>query len=312
MRAQEKASKLLPATCTAIVNGRETRRLFKEGITCWEQLFTPRQLLTLKRFLELVYEKRKDLIDVAVALVGTVIRTTSMLAFYYQPYAKVNPGLVIKSFWVPRHPVELNPIAGDITKMKTIGRGTIFTYLRKFKKVCDKLEEFNDKYVCNKIKVFTEDAFKLDYSGCDIVILDPPYPGKMAYDELTQIYTLPYRLIGMNVPLISNEAIDIYDLNKYTVALEQLITTILNQSQKATIYLLMSDDKKGRNIYEKLTDILSRQDIEVKSLDNVIGEAPGVLGRSKTKRILIMKIARAHRCIMNHRIINKKLINENK
>uniref|UniRef100_A0A7J2TCJ1 Uncharacterized protein n=1 Tax=Ignisphaera aggregans TaxID=334771 RepID=A0A7J2TCJ1_9CREN len=287
---QKKAEKSLYEVCTPITDGRETRRLLRGGITCWEQIFTPRQLLTLVKFLMHVKQEAGECLDVAVALVGTVTRTASMLAFYYQPYAKVNPGLVIKSFWLPLYPVELNPVAGDVNKVKTVGRGTIFTYIQKLRSMCSKLRGLNSNRVVKRVVVEIRDALDISYENCNIVILDPPYPGKIAYSEVTQVYTIPYSLLGMQPPEPAGNAINIYGLDGYINSLENLIAKILREAPNATLYLLMSNDKRGETVVNTLAERLKQKSIVIERLGTVIGEAPGALGRGKTKEIIVIRI----------------------
>jgi len=288
-RVQGEAKKLLPNGCTPIIDGRETRRLLKEGVMCWEQIFTPRQLITLLRFLEIVKQKHREFLDVAVALVGTVIRTASMLAFYYQPYAKVNPGLVVKSFWLPPYPVELNPIAGNLRKVKTIGRGTLITYLRKLRTMCSKVRDLYN-IASKEIVIEVQDALNMNYTECNIIILDPPYPGKIAYNEVTQIYTIPFGLLREAIPRINGSNINIYDIDSYTNTLEKLITKMFTEAPKTIVYLLMSNDDKGNTVVSRLSENLKRIDITMEKLGTVIGEAPGALGRGNSREIMILKL----------------------
>ena len=290
-RVQGEAKKLLPNICTPIIDGKETRRLFKEGVTCWEQIFTPRQLITLLRFLEIMKQEHREFLDIAVALVGTVIRTSSMLAFYYQPYAKVNPGLVVKSFWLPPYPVELNPVAGDLRKVKTIGRGTLITYLRKLRTMCSKVRDLHS-VASKEVVIEVQDALNMNYTNCDIIVLDPPYPGKIAYNELTQVYTISYSLLRMPVPRLNKNTINIYSIDIYTNTLEKFLVKIFTEAPKSTVYLLMSNDDKGKSVINKLMEKLKQINIAVEQLGIVIGEAPGALGRSKTKEIVVMKLAK--------------------
>jgi 16S rRNA G966 N2-methylase RsmD len=298
-RVQGEAKKLLPNICTPIIDGKETRRLFKEGVTCWEQIFTPRQLITLLRFLEIMKQEHREFLDIAVALVGTVIRTSSMLAFYYQPYAKVNPGLVVKSFWLPPYPVELNPVAGDIRKVKTIGRGTLITYLHKLRTMCSKIRDLHS-VASKEVVIEVQDALNMNYINCDIIVLDPPYPGKIAYNEVTQVYTILFGLLREVIPRSNGSSINIYNVDSYTNTLEKLITKIFTEAPKAVVYLLMSNDNKGSTVVNKLTEKLKQVGIAIEKLGTVIGEAPGALGRGKSREIMILRIKRNKILIKNH------------
>jgi 16S rRNA G966 N2-methylase RsmD len=287
--SQKVAERFFSEKCTPINNGRETRRLITSGIRCWEQIFTPRQLLTLLKFLEYINIEADEFLDVALALVGTLIRTSSILAFYYQPYAKVNPGLVIKSFWLPPYPVELNPLAGEINMIKTVGRGTIITYLRKLKHICDKSNVLKDSDI-NKVIVKVQDAMNMNYSNCHIVILDPPYPGKIIYDEITQIYIIPQYLLKIQIKHPKSSFINIHNLSSYTLYLKKLILKIFYEAPQATIYLMMSNDNKGKTVSDILIKSVKEKNILVEKLGTAVSEAPGTLGRSMTKEIIIFKM----------------------
>ena len=292
--AMKKAYSMLPQKCIPIPQGKETRRLIRDSFTCWEHLFTPRQLLTFKRIIEYTYEYNKDLMDVVSALLATIMGSASLLALYHQPLARVNVGLVIKSFWVPRYPVELNPLAGDVEKVKNVGRGTAFTYIRKIMSSCKLLEDLRRRGVSNRIEVLVGDALEFDYTRCNIVILDPPYPGKVAYDELTQLYLIPYSLLGKPITQnnVNGKSIDIYNLNNYVETLAKLILRILEQAPYAKVYMLMSNDDKGREVYNKLREALKAKNVEIILMVSTLAEATHGLGKGKTREVMLLKMRR--------------------
>jgi hypothetical protein len=273
--------------------------LEKEGIYCWEELFTPRQLLTLKLFLEEAKnEKDPHILDVAVAMVGTAIRTTSLLAYYYQPYGKINPGLVIKSYWIPKYPTELNPLAVDLRRMKTIGRGTLFTYVKKVAQTC---KLFKDRGLeTGSVKVEVKNAAEVDYSKCNVVVLDPPYPGKVEYDAMTLVYNFAVNLAGYEprIATVTNnkDVLNVYDLDTYSNQLSNLLTKIVTELKSGgKIYLLLSDDPSGRKVIRLIESKLAEIDtnLDIKEIGSYIGEAPGKLGRSRFKNIVILRVEKA-------------------
>jgi adenine-specific DNA methylase len=296
VEAQKKARSLLRDSCTPIPKYKETRRLEKEGIYCWEELFTPRQLLTLKLFLEEAKnEKNPHILDAAVTMVGTAIRTTSLLAYYYQPYGKINPGLVIKSYWIPKYPAELNPLAVDFRRMKTIGRGTLFTYVRKIAQTC---KLFKDRGLeAGSVKVEAKSATEVDYSKCNVVVLDPPYPGKVEYDAITLVYSFAANIAGYEprIATMTNnkDVLDVYNLDTYANQLSNLLTKIATKLESGgKIYLLLSDDPSGRKVLRLIESRLAEIDtnLDIKEIGSYIGEAPGKLGRSRFKNIAILKV----------------------
>jgi len=293
--SQKRSRRLLEKSCTPIPEYKETRRLKKNNVFCWEQLFTPRQLLTLKLFLKEVNNVNSSLLDVATAMVGTAVRTLSLLAFYYQPYGKINPGLIIKSYWLPKYPAELNPLAGDLENMRTIGRGTLLTYLKKISRVCDscKHQDLNT----NSVIVESKNAYEASYTGCDVVILDPPYPGKVDYNAMSLIYDVARGLLRDQTGHQSKAdgGIDVYDLDIYTNQLLGILRKIATEvKHNGKIYLLLSDDENGRKVIEAVKRELERLDnsLSIEDEGSFTGEAPGVLGRSNTKGITVLKIVK--------------------
>ncbi|MFZ8790948.1 MAG: hypothetical protein ACO2OS_01505 [Thermosphaera aggregans] len=293
--SQKRSRRLLEKSCTPIPEYKETRRLKKNNVFCWEQLFTPRQLLTLKLFLKEVNNVNSSLLDVATAMVGTAVRTLSLLAFYYQPYGKINPGLIIKSYWLPKYPAELNPLAGDLENVRTIGRGTLLTYLKKISRVCDscKHQDLN----VNSVIVESKNAYEASYTGCDVVILDPPYPGKVDYNAMSLIYDVARGLLRDQTGHLSKAdgGINVYDLDTYTNQLLGILRKISTEvKHNGKIYLLLSDDENGRKVIEALKRELKRLDnsLSIEDKGSFTGEAPGVLGRSNTKGITVLKIVK--------------------
>jgi len=295
VRAQQESKRILGDTCTPIPEHKETKRLKKNGVFCWEQLFTLRQLLTLKRFIEVVQRLDSQALDVAVALTGTAMRTLSLLAFYYQPYGKVNPGLVIKSYWLPKYPVELNPLAGDLQRLKTIGRGTLVTYVRKVYKTCNLFKECS--LDVSSVVVVRRDAFEAEYRDCDIVILDPPYPAKVDYEAMASIYSFAHDLAhrgseGRNDKSVK-QGLNVHDLNVYTQQISGLIEKIVLELKRGgKIYLLLSSDRQAEKVLKAIIKRLETMglNIRVERKGPYIGEAPGKLGRSRNRNILVLKI----------------------
>jgi 23S rRNA G2445 N2-methylase RlmL len=143
-----------------------------------------------------------------------------------------------------------------------------------------------------EVVIEVQDASNMNYTNCDIIVLDPPYPGKIAYNELTQVYTISYSLLRMPVPRLNKSTISIYSIDIYTNTLEKFLVKIFTEAPKTTVYLLMSNDDKGKSVINKLMEKLKQINIAVEQLGIVIGEAPGTLGRSKTREIVVMKLVK--------------------
>lgn len=160
----------------------ETNRLIKNGIRYFDELLTPRQRITfyefLKRFRKTPYEKISKL------MVSESLRSCSLLAYYSPKYKKVIPGFVIKSYWLPIQPVELNPVSFiDNGFLKPLGRGNLIS---SYKKIFKALK--NDYGYVNNYKVYlgaSQDILKKLRKKFDIVFTDPPYADYQYYSDLS-------------------------------------------------------------------------------------------------------------------------------
>ena len=295
-KAQEKSRSLLKEVCTPIPDFRETIRLKRSGIYCWEDLFTPRQLLTLKLFIEKSRRISPWSLDVTVAVIGSAIRTLSLLAFYHQPWGKVNPGLVIKSYWLPKYPVELNPLAGDLENLKTIGRGTLLTYIKKINKACELYKE-QDLDIDDSVKVECKDAFEVKYNECDVVILDPPYPSKIEYEAMIAVYGFARSLAQGKFEYkgADKKGINMFNLDVYSSQLSSLIEKIvLELKRNGKIYLLLSNDRRAQRVVETIKERLKNinLNLNIEEKGPYMCEAPGTLGRSTNRKIIVLKITK--------------------
>ena len=162
----------------------ETNRLFYAGIEYFEELFTPRQYITIKSFMDhfrdTPYEK------IAKVVVSNVVRFCSILACFSNSGKKVLPAFVIKSYWLPTHPVEFNPIAfKNKNGLTSIGGVNIISSLNKLKKA----KEFMVKNgIEPKYKIYcgpSQDIIPTLNETFDIVFTDPPYGDYQYYTDLS-------------------------------------------------------------------------------------------------------------------------------
>ena len=264
--------------CTPIPRLRETKRLFHKGVYCWEQLYTPRQLVSLQVFVR--EAETRGCGWLARLIVGNTTRTVSLLAMYYQPYNKVNPGLVIKSYWLPHYPVELNPLAYTYTKRGTIrslGRGTIATYIVTLRRAC------NEKLVVRpRTRVVRGDACNHQSipSNAYAIVTDPPYPGMQSYYDMSLIY-----LYWLNKPLYDAGNSHPFSGSEY-LKLIQNFSKAVAQKLAPTRPLVLFLGGDSATLTESLIE-LAKSGFGLRRLYWLPGEAPGRLGRSKYRGVFI-------------------------
>ena len=268
---------------------RETRRLFKHGMTRIHELFTPRQLLSLLKFID---NTKGDVKELASLIAGNVARTASLLAFYYQPYSKVNPGLQIKSYWLPESPVELNPLAHMVkgTTVRTMGRGTIATYISKLASNCKKLTtEKHMNHVTGSVTVIQHDCTRFrPPKNVFAVITDPPYPGLFNYRELSLLYEFFLNPSQIRVNKKSQE-IDVFNEKLYLKAMDDL-ARILSRLRKGTpiILLVGVKSRKYARILREIVVTFYQNNLGLAKLYWFIGESYGRLGRTRSRGVFVL------------------------
>ena len=264
---------------------RETKRLYRKDLTCFEDLFTPRQLLTFIKFLKNAFT-HNVLIEAALTI-ANIMRTCSLLAFYYQPYNKVNPGLVVKSYWIPRNPVELNPLAHTYGKygVKSIGRGTIATTIKELILACR-----------HRLKSYGKVEFEHGNSlYCrpprDIyaIVTDPPYIGKQSYRDVSLIHLYALKLADLIDKVQVPEDIDTFNIRNYIAFMEKFVKALISVRPGTYLIMMMGmPEHKYLSHLIEIINIFTKHGFGLRNLYWTIGEAPGVLGRSYTCGTLVL------------------------
>lgn len=283
-KAYHKSLTVYRSRCTPIPYSRETRRLHRYGYKCWEWLYTPRQLYTLRAFIE--EAEREGCGETAKLIAGSATRTLSTLAFYYQPYAKVNPGLVIKGYWIPPYPVELNPVSYRIQNkaLVPIGRGTLASEIRKIERASSKYQSIRTRTSSGGIKLIVGDAKNIDIypDMIDHVITDPPYPGMQSYEELELIYRYWLgKWKDQEKPRTSREIA------------EDIIRALQNSARKLRpsgyVSMFIGSNHQGQKvIYKIIETVLCTTSLGLRRIYWFPGESPGVMGRSKARGIYLV------------------------
>ena len=273
-----------PSRCTPTPPLKETTRLLRRGFKCWEQLYTPRQLVSLQEFVR--EAEARGCGELARLVAGNATRTASLLAMYYQPYSKVNPGLVVKSYWLPPYPVELNPLADTYTKEGTIrsmGRGTLATYIAAIRRACNNTPQRRTTAVIMRGDARNPHSIPPETYA---IVTDPPYPGMQSYHDMSLIY-----LYWLEEPLEDSNNSHPLSGAEYLKLIRSFSTAAAQRLKpKKTLILFIGGD----------TEILAKSLIEVakagfglRRLYWLPGEAPGKLGRSKERGIFIAVYKRA-------------------
>ena len=268
-------------TVTKIPSLNETNRLIKNGIRYFDELLTPRQKITfyefLKRFRKTPYEKISKL------MVSDSLRSCSLLAYYSPKYKKVIPGFVIKSYWLPIQPVELNPVSFiDNGFLKPLGRGNLIS---SYKKIFKALK--NDHGYVNNYKVYlgaSQDILKKLRKKFDIVFTDPPYADYQYYSDLSlfnlsllQELNKEYMDYLLDKEIVLREKSEIEDYISKLLEVFALIKKRLSTNGKLIITFHHHDVK----VIKEFVSVFKQLRLNLDAVYPVLGESSGKLSTRK-------------------------------
>lgn len=265
--------------------GRETAKLLKSGIRDLKMIATPRQLYTLSLFAGAAGPECR--LEAAV-LTGSSLRTLSLMAFYHQPSGRANPGLVVKSFWIPNNPVEVNPLGSQCMPgppepgCKPIGRGGLAGYVARYASACaERHMGFRGHAVFERW-----DSLKGLPPGLEpyAIVTDPPYPGMQSYGELTLVYAVGWRLAGLS-PERRWWEIDPMS-SRYPELLGSSLSRVLERVVEGGYMVLLLSAGTPRNI-SLVARVISmlRGHATLARIYPLVGESPGFMGRSRNRLV---------------------------
>jgi len=262
----------------------ETRRLYRRGVESVKDLFSWRQLASLATFIRAAGECR----ELAVLLAASAAPSNSLLAMYYQPLAKINPGLVVKSYWLPRNPAVLNPFAHrglpgpPSLSSSPLGRGTLVSTAQRYAKRCG-----GDCALPPSI-LQGDSTRSAPVSSAHHVVTDPPYPGMHTYKDMSLLYAQMALIAGITRGL-DWEEIDTRDPSGYRGLMKNALrvaTSILAPGG----YLVLFLSAHKLEYIELLAETVSTPPLYGAGLRRVypvVGEAPGRLGRGLNKLVFV-------------------------
>lgn len=255
----------------------ETKRLLRAGFRRFDQLLTPRQLISLKQFMRNLEEEPYS--SIAKVMVSDVVRTCSVLAFYSPKYRKVIPGFVIKSYWLPVQPVELNPLAH--VDFFPLGRGNLISAYRKLKRAKNSLDtKLNYKIYCGP----AQDILPKLNVKFDVIFTDPPYADYQYYSDLS--------LLGLSVAgeidkvsllqMLQKEIVvrkkeDLEDYQRKLFYVFNVAVQKLKKDGKLIITFHHSDEK----VIYKFLEVFKNLDINLHAIYTVLAESSGKLAKRK-------------------------------
>lgn len=258
----------------------ETARLLRVGLRYFDQLLTPRQQLSFQRFLNSF--KKKSYSTIAKLLVSDSLRSCSLLAYYSTKYNKVIPGFIIKSYWLPPQPVELNPLSFRISNGNLIplGRGNIVSSFRKFKRA---KEFIKYQQIPLNFKIYHGPAQEIiPKLNCtfDLVFTDPPYGDYQFYSDLSLFSLSITREINSNsLKKLLEKEVTLRkgkDLIKYKEGLYQVFSSVTSKLSKKS-RIIMTFHHPNIDILYEVLGVFKTLSLKLHAIYPVIGESSGQL-----------------------------------
>ncbi|MEM1753348.1 MAG: hypothetical protein QXS69_02385 [Candidatus Aenigmatarchaeota archaeon] len=262
----------------------ETMRLIKAGFTDFGELLTPRQLFTFNKFLDSFQEEPYK--SIAKLLVSDSLRCCSLLAYYSNRYTKVIPSFVIKSYWLPAQPVELNPLSFYLKheQIFPLGRGNIISGLRKLERAQKFIQierlKMDFKVYCGPAQEIIE-KLKGKY---DIVFTDPPYGNYQFYSDLSLLSLSVLReldsqyvqsLLEKEITLRSSSDLDRYK-NSFMRVFSALLRRLSNEGM-----ILLTFHHHNLDLIFTILSIFKELGLNLYAIYPVMGESSGNLVKRK-------------------------------
>ena len=190
--------------CGDVHVGHRDDRPSSYGITRYEQLFAPRQLLILGSAWSWISERDwpKPIVQALEMALSNALATNNRLCGYATDYGRLSALFSVRGYSLPALAVELNPLH------PTGGRGTIAACIARIERAARRAPVRRYTWDASKqqaaavdldvttagvdIAVACRSADEFPSPGTpadvDICIFDPPYYDYIAYDELSAFY----------------------------------------------------------------------------------------------------------------------------
>jgi len=215
-------------------------------------------------------------------MVSDSLRSCSLLAYYSPKYKKVIPGFVIKSYWLPIQPVELNPVS-FINKdlLKPLGRGNLISSYRKLSNAFQ-----DNKHTNNYIIYFgaAQDVLKKMKRKFDIVFTDPPYADYQYYSDLS-LFNLSIlgELDKEYMDYLLDKEIVLRKRNESESYISRLLEVfaLIEKRLAPNGKLIITFHHSDMNIIREFVTIFKQLKLNLDAVYPVFGESSGKLSKRK-------------------------------
>ncbi len=309
-----KSSKEAEKICKEIINEvdfaidvDEGKRLSREAqIERYYQLFTPRQLASFYLFSlgsRKLARTRREKLFLAIALSEST-KASSLVAKWHPPIGEPVPAGAMKTYWVPKHTVESNPLAHIPGTLRPLGRNTIASAIRMQLRADTFIKEKGGPSN-SKIKIVTGDAERIKIPRLiDLVVVDPPYMDAVkSYASLSLIHYVSIKLFDSvnrsrfvsSTNLKKVEDIEIpRERKEYEEKLYRIFTRLTERLHTKSRVILMYNRLTTHDWLPPLR-AAKHAGLYPTSIYWVPGESPGGLARSKLRGIYLIVLRKGEK-----------------
>jgi adenine-specific DNA methylase len=289
------------------INVDEGRRLLREAqIEKYYQLFTTRQLASFYLFsLESrkLARNRRDKLFLAIALSEST-KASSLVAKWHPPIGEPVPAGAMKTYWVPKHTVESNPLAHIPGTLRPLGRNTIASAIRMQLRADTFIKE-NGGPSNSKVKIVTGDAEQIKIPRLvDLAVVDPPYMDAVkSYASLSLIHYIGIKLfdsVNMSRFVSSTSLKKVEDVEisrerkEYEEKLYKIFTKLTERLHNKSRVVLMYNRLTTHDWLPPLR-AAKLAGLFPTSIYWVPGESPGGLARSKLRGIYLIVLRKSEK-----------------
>ncbi|NJE04810.1 hypothetical protein E3E36_01310 [Thermococcus sp. M36] len=299
-KAMEKANKarkiLDPVPLEDLMEG---KRLKREGIKRFSQLFTTRQLATFVAFAEACRELELDeeLIEVFSVFLSESAKSSSLVAKWHSPIGEPVPAVAMKTYWVPEYTVETNPLARVPEKLVPLARNALASSIRRAVRIASS-ELRISRNVAVEAKIDDARTFVPD-KPIDIAIVDPPYMDTVrSYASLSIVHYGAMRVFDEIVGMSNDVVLDNVERNEiprdrtgFGKAMKLVFSNIervLTPSGRVVLFY----NRKSVLDWENILQASVESGLHPSVSYWVIGEPPGRLARSRLRGVFVVVLTR--------------------
>ena len=277
----------------------EGRRLRREGIERFSQLFSPRQLATFVAFAEASSELglEKSTLEILSVVLSESAKSASLVAKWHPPIGEPVPAVAMKTYWVPEYTVETNPLARVPHELTPLARNSLASALRKALRIA-RGELRISEGVELEARVGDARTF-VPGRKVDLAIVDPPYMDTVrSYASLSIVHYGAMRIFDSVVGIKNGDDLRRVeereiprDRRGFGEAMEMVFSNI-NRVLRPGGRVVLFYNRKSPLDWENILRASVESGLYPMRAYWVIGEPPGGLARSRLKGVFIVVMAR--------------------